>query len=352
MKNIFNPFSGNLTPVPDKADEIKYDDSTTGLGANLQVAVDALDLKVESLPEPIVYRGTWNASTNTPTLSNADSDASGDLYQVNVAGSVDFGAGPIAFEVGDKVVNNGTIWEKWDHTDAVNSVNGQTGVVVLDTDDVNEGVTNLYYTESRVNANFATKTTTDLTEGSNLYFTDERALDAVGAALTDTPTVDLVHDDVNNTITATVIDGSITDVKLASGIDASKIADGSVSNTEYQYLNGVTSSIQDQIDAINANQLPETDFVAPISGVAADVVGASFSNASVRAFDMVMIVEDGTDYAKYSIRGLQKSTDWEISQEVMGDDVGIVFSITSDGQIQYISNSIYNLTFKAEQVSI
>ena len=35
----------------------------------------------------------------------------------------------------------------------VDSVNGQTGVVVLDTDDINEGTTNLYYTEARVDAN-------------------------------------------------------------------------------------------------------------------------------------------------------------------------------------------------------
>ena len=35
----------------------------------------------------------------------------------------------------------------------VDSVNGQTGVVVLDTDDINEGTTNLYYTDARVDAN-------------------------------------------------------------------------------------------------------------------------------------------------------------------------------------------------------
>ncbi len=35
----------------------------------------------------------------------------------------------------------------------VNSVNGQTGVVSLDTDDISEGSTNLYYTEARVSAN-------------------------------------------------------------------------------------------------------------------------------------------------------------------------------------------------------
>ena len=35
---------------------------------------------------------------------------------------------------------------------------------------------------------------------------------------------------------------------LPSSIDAAKIADGSVSNTEFQYLNGVTSAIQTQLD--------------------------------------------------------------------------------------------------------
>src|SRR5210317_978417 len=33
-----------------------------------------------------------------------------------------------------------------------------------------------------------------------------------------------------------------------SGLDAASIADGSVSNAEFQYLNGVTSNIQTQID--------------------------------------------------------------------------------------------------------
>jgi len=41
-----------------------------------------------------------------------------------------------------------------------------------------------------------------------------------------------------------------SEIKTAAGIDASKIADGSVSNTEFQYLDGVTSNIQDQIDNI------------------------------------------------------------------------------------------------------
>jgi hypothetical protein len=63
------------------------------------------------------------------------------------------------------------------------SVNGATGVVVLDTDDIAEG-TNKYYSTTLFNADFATKTTSDLTEGANLYFTTGRANSAIDAYVT------------------------------------------------------------------------------------------------------------------------------------------------------------------------
>ena len=40
---------------------------------------------------------------------------------------------------------------------------------------------------------------------------------------------------------------------LPTGIDAAKIADGTISNTEFQYLNGVTSSIQTQLNSKQAS---------------------------------------------------------------------------------------------------
>ena len=52
--------------------------------------------------------------------------------------------------------------------------------------------------------------------------------------------------------TWTIDNGVVTDGKVASGIDAAKLADGSVSNTEFQYLNGVSSAIQTQIDGKQA----------------------------------------------------------------------------------------------------
>ncbi len=60
--------------------------------------------------------------------------------------------------------------------------------------------------------------------------------------------------------------------QLAAGIDAAKIADGSVSNTEFQYLDGVTSAIQTQIDAKLAKTLNSANiFVGNGSNEAAGV---------------------------------------------------------------------------------
>ena len=47
----------------------------------------------------------------------------------------------------------------------------------------------------------------------------------------------------------TSLNGSEMSISISS-LDATSIADGSVSNTEFQYLNGVSSNIQTQIDAI------------------------------------------------------------------------------------------------------
>lgn len=54
-------------------------------------------------------------------------------------------------------IYDGTAWVTLDDADGVASVNGQTGAVVLDTDDIAEGTTNLYYTDARVATYIATQ---------------------------------------------------------------------------------------------------------------------------------------------------------------------------------------------------
>ena len=80
------------------------------------------------------YQGAWNASTNTPTLVSS-TGSKGHYYAVSVSGSTDLN-GITDWNIGDLAVYNGTVWEQIDNTDAVTSVNGFTGTVVLDAGDV------------------------------------------------------------------------------------------------------------------------------------------------------------------------------------------------------------------------
>lgn len=66
---------------------------------------------LSDIPPGLQFKGTWDADTNTPTLTNGVGTA-GDFYICVVAGSTDFGAGPIAFLTGDMVVYTGDdVWE-------------------------------------------------------------------------------------------------------------------------------------------------------------------------------------------------------------------------------------------------
>lgn len=81
-----------------------------------------------------------------------------------------------------------------------------------------------YHTDARAATWLGTKSTSDLNEGSNLYFTTERAQDSVGAALTDTSSVDLNYDDSGNSITATVLPAGV-DHNSLQNYDANKHID-------------------------------------------------------------------------------------------------------------------------------
>lgn len=59
-------------------------------------------------------------------------------------------------------------------------------------------------------------------------------------------------------VTKFITDLAVTSAKIATGVDASKIADGSVSNAEFQYLGNVTSDVQTQLDAKVAKSVATT----------------------------------------------------------------------------------------------
>lgn len=113
----------------------------------------------DSVLGQVEYQGTWDANANLPTIPGAGTAYKGHYYVVSTAGASNQG-GITDWKVGDWLICNGTAWEKVDNTDAVSSVFGRTGAVVAANGDYNTSqiteVTNLFFTEARVRASVLT----------------------------------------------------------------------------------------------------------------------------------------------------------------------------------------------------
>lgn len=96
-----------------------------------------------------------------------------------------------------------------------------------------------------------------------------------------------------NADTLRIKDAGVTDAKVATGISAAKIGSGSVDNTEFSYLDGVTSAIQTQIDSKVPNTR-QVNTTAPITG------GGALSA------DLTIAMPAATG----SVNGYLTSTDW------------------------------------------
>jgi hypothetical protein len=80
------------------------------------------------------YQGTWNATTNTPTLASGVG-VNGYYYVTATAGSTNLD-GITDWQIGDWSIYNGTAWQKIDQTNLVTSVAGRTGAVTLANTDI------------------------------------------------------------------------------------------------------------------------------------------------------------------------------------------------------------------------
>jgi hypothetical protein len=157
---------GRLTSIYDQPIAISYT-AVSGLGtaatkdAGVANGVATLDAggKVPASQIPLQgdlnYQGTWNATTNTPTLTSS-TGTKGYYYVVDVAGTTNLD-GITDWQIGDWAIFNGTVWQKVDNTDAVTSVNGFTGTVVLTTTNIAEG-TNEYFTTAKARASVSAGT--------------------------------------------------------------------------------------------------------------------------------------------------------------------------------------------------
>ena len=119
---------------------------TSALGAVSGVATLDTNGKLTSGQIPdvlvgaVVYKGTWNASTNTPALASG-TGTKGNYYKVSVAGTTTIDT-INSWAVGDTIIFDGTTWDKLDGgQNEVISVAGRTGTVTLTSADLTDATT-------------------------------------------------------------------------------------------------------------------------------------------------------------------------------------------------------------------
>ena len=283
---------------------------TSGVVSSLNIdgslGIPQLDVNgkilVSQLPNSVMeYKGTWDASTNTPTLVNGTGNQ-GDVYLCNVAGTVNFGAGAIAFFVGDQVIYSGSIWQR-----ASGATGTVTSVAVTETGDslnitgspittsgtINIGFngTNLQYINGAGNLTTFpiltgyvpyTGATTDLNLGANLLkFTTEASDNAsIGTTVSGSSSYfDFNLSDDNNQeewrFRFTPSGGSVYDAVRIRPVSATKsdlLVSGDIGASNFSGASGGTNT--GDVTLGTANGLSLASQVLSLAAASASVTGA------------------------------------------------------------------------------
>ena len=160
---------------------------------------------------------TYNPYSNTLSVTNFVSTTNFEVQgNLNVTGTITFfqsQVGSIANHDTDALTEGSTnLYFTEERVDdrVANLITGGTGISAtyddagnmltlsavpadINTDNLTEGSTNIFYTEARFDGSLATKDTGDLTEGTNLYYTNARADARVDAGFAAKDTGDLAE---------------------------------------------------------------------------------------------------------------------------------------------------------------
>ena len=180
-------------------------------------------------------------------------------------------------------------------------------------------VTSVYHAGRRIKLIASTPGTIFGTVSSSSFSTNTTVNVTWDSGSLSNETIDNVYIAALSKTNNSIPESIITNAKVASSaaIDATKIHDGTISNTEFGYLNGVTSAIQTQLDA---KQATITGSASTIDTESLTANRAVISNGSQKiAVSSVTDTELG--YVSGVTSALQTQLDAKINTSAIGSSV-------------------------------
>ncbi len=139
----------------------------------------------------------------------------------------------------------------------------------------------------------------------------------------------------------------IVEVRIQNGFELGELhnvqaLNGTVLNNQVLKYDLSTSLWKNQYIGL-ASDIEHNSFSVVNNQTAlSNITGLSFSNALVRSFNVEasVTIDASLDlFEVVKISGIQKGSEWDISISSIGDNTGVIFSITSSGQLQYTSQN-------------
>jgi len=267
-------------------------------GNNLVIATSGLNQIIDLKPTTVTS-GSYGSNISVPVITidsfgrivsatNTPISASGfgTVTSVSVSSTTLSGGGTIT-TMGTINVGLSAITTSGIHTKIVNDIYGR---VISATDITSADIPQLPPTKITTNTTNRFVTDTQITNWNNAYtsahsHSNKATLDLINQSLNTsanisansfvgvaTKALSAAEADILNTARSISINGELTSTTplfdgsqniiisatISSGINATKIADGSISNTEFQHLNNVSANIQTQLTTLSANKADKT----------------------------------------------------------------------------------------------
>ena len=294
---------------------------------SILVAFGKIQNQINGVLGGAIYQSTWNASTNSPTLTSS-TGTKGYYYIVSVAGSTNLD-GITDWKVGDWAIFNGTTWDKVDNTDAVSSVNGFTGAVSLTSANISE-VTNLYYTEGRVSAN------TDVAANTAARHAAVTLGTANGLSLS------------TQALSLGLASTSATGALSSTDWNTFNLKQAALSGTGFVKISGSTISYDNSTYYLASNPNGYTTNVGTVTSVSALTLGTTGTDLSstVATGTTTPVITLNVPTASATNRGALSSADWSTFNGKQAALSGTGFVKISGSTISY-DNSTYLTTSSA-----